>query len=454
MAGENAAPAAAAAPAPAAPPASPGNFDAVVQANVARSQQSSAPAQQTPATVTRLPHPQTAQPVPAALEQPPANDNAQPVEPLPELQLPDGDPLAEQIHGMQLRAIVDAIKNGELPAELLEHVRVPVKLGGEDGFVSAQEAGRGYMRISDYTRGTQQIAKDVGQIERIKGQLRSVLEGFDKPEGFEQRMDEWGLRSLANGMVTKNWMTAAPDGSRQPNVAAFREDMRRLGMHDVFRAAAIAYATEHSQRMNHFMGPNQYTDQQQYDAAYQRAKQLVLGMEGNEDGLWTQRLAAEAEAEKLKRANWKTEQERLLAARQQQPQDTTQLQREVNQLAAESLQKLGYRIDQPHAFEYFDSHLTALVVAARRLGLQKTTAEFVADAVQATAEDLAKERAIRGGQRPGGAAGLAQGALPAQPTAAPTTAPGSRKKGGSLADFNEYTAYLDEQERKRRNGGR
>lgn len=441
----------------AAPAATPANFSAAIAANVQRaSAQPATPAPAQPAMPAPAPPtggaPATggirhgvpagtpAAPAPAdpaaafdaalqAAQQPPANDNAQ--DPNAELAALQGeqppDPFAEQIHGLELRAIVDAIKQGQLPAQLLEQLKVTTKVGGRELPISVEEARRGYMRLSDYTQETQRTAAQQQQLEGVKQQLRGLFDGWDKPEGFEQGMFRMGLVQNARALVTKNW-----GNPQQPNPQGLLDDMRRLGHWDTFKQAAELYA-------------NQWAAEQQMDPA------VRADLQRQRDEMWRARLAAETEVETSKRKAWEQEKEKLLAQskQRQNPQQQAQAMQQLRQLKTAAFQQHGIK-PSPAADTYFDQNCAAIRRMAERRGERVTAQQIIQQAAQATAEQLGDvqyqhAQSLGNGAQPAATAQPAQpqAALPARPAAAPVTAPSQLKRGGTHADFLDRVGTLN-----------
>lgn len=195
--------AAAAAPAP-----TPDNLGAVIAHNLRQAE----PAK---------PAPQAKAPPAAA----PANDNAAPLDPgdeemaalfeqevAPEGEIDDeleqqADPLDEEVHGHKARAIIDAIKQGQLPAELLAQLKGVAKINGQEVQVSLAEALAGYQRMADYTNGK----KEAKRLQR---------EATERIASVRQMFENW---NSADALIA---------------------GLRRLGKSEVFHQAAIAHARE------------------------------------------------------------------------------------------------------------------------------------------------------------------------------------------------------------------
>ena len=423
----------------AAAPATPANFEANI---AARNAPAATPAP-APAAASATPPPGITHGVPAPANAPtedpaavfnaalqaanqPANDNA--IDPSSdpalaaiqaEQQQGQADPFAEEVHGLQLRAIVDAIKNGQLPNEVLEHVKVTAKVNGRELPISVREAANGYMRLSDYTQSTQRVAQEQQQVEAIKAQLRGVFEGWDKPEGYEQAMFRMGLVPQMRATLTKNWGTP-----QQPNVQGFLDDMRRLGHWDTFVAAADTFGM-------------QWGAEQKLDPGV-RAE-----LERQRSEMWKARLAAEAEVEQNKLKAWQAERDQLLRAREQQrnPQERQQVQQKMEAMRAEAFTKHGIP-NTPGARKTYEDNRDALIRLARQRGQGLTMEQLVADAVQATQEQLgdalhelrsrqpAQQQSAAPQQQP-----AAQGALPARPAAAPATTASPISRRGTPDEF-------------------
>lgn len=436
-------------------PATPSNFAAGIAANVARASAPAAtpapspavPATGTPAPTGGIRHgvpagtPAAAQPddpqaafdaAIRAAQQPPANDNAAPADPAAELAALQGeqptDPLAEQVHGLELRAIVEAIKAGNLPSEVLEHVKVVAKVNGRELPISVREAANGYMRLTDYTQETQRAAATIQQIEGVKAQIASLFDNWDKPgDGFEQGMFRMGLVPKAREMVTKNWGTP-----QQPNPQGLLDDMRRLGHWDTFKRAAELYA-------------DQWAAEEKLDPI------MRAQLQRDRDEMWKARLTAESEVDAGKRKTWEQERAQLLKQRQQQPPNPQQQQaalKQLNDFRVAEFQRFGLPENDALRSDFVTNYKLA-ANAARSRREQVTTQELASRATQMIWEKVGDLRAAASAapaaqqqqapvQQPAAVA-----SLPARPAAAPVTAPSPLKRGGTPDDFAQRLATLN-----------
>lgn len=399
----------------AAVPASPSNFSAVVRGNLAAAPAPSAPAQppasqSQPSQVTSIPAPTQNDALPP---QEPANDNAQPPpeQQLGQEQAPPEDPWMRQLHGVPVRELVDALERGELPEPVLNAIKGIAKVNGKELPVSLREALNGYMRLTDHTQKTQELAKHFDELDNSRGQLRALFDGWDsKPEVFAQGMERMGLMPQVRSVVTREWGTA-----EQPNVEGYMGSMRRLGHWNTFQAAAKAYASWYSQRLNAF---NPAGTQE----GHARAVQMIKELESEQAANWKARVEAEGVTESARREQWKRERDQMLAQRRQQPQQNehAQIAQQIGQLRSQQLLQLGIlNANSTQAYveavhQRFESAMGQLVGIARRSGAQESLESLVSKAAQIVAEHIAEAPRTPAQQPP------AQG-LPVRPAGAPTT---------------------------------
>lgn len=373
----------------------------------------------------------------------PANQNAEPQTAEQQLQTEQpsaGDPWAEVLHesGVSVKDAIDALKRGEMPEALLDHLKTTVNPNGNPIQVSLREAGKGYMRISDYTRQKQELVALQGDTENRIGKVRELFNGWQTPDGLEQGLERMALMPTVRQIVTKNWGTA-----EKPNVQGFVDDMRRLGMWQVFQHAVGHEASRWEQRAQ------RYGWNRQDPAAMARAEQMISEDERSQEELWKARLEAETERNNAKKTTWEVQQQQLLAQRQQQPDPQAQQAelRQIHDLKTSAFGVLGIPA-HPIADQYFAQNFIALANMAKQAGQQLPQTELVAQAVQATYEQLGDDREKLPGAKPGvglarpAANGNAQPQLGARPAGAPTSQASQLPRSGSLTDFRERMAKL------------
>lgn len=445
-----------AAPAPAsspALPATPGNFGAFIATAGQLPNNAAAP----PSPVATPAQPMPA--APAAEAAPPANDglnddqrafNAQLAaqmmgEELPadagDPNAPPADPMAEQVHGVAVRDLIEAIKAGGLPDEVVKALRFTVNPNGREIEVDGDELRRGYMRISDYTRGTQQTAELQRTVEQERGKVRAIAEGLLKPETFGPTLEKMGLTSQAQAVVSAKWMQ-----NGQPNPEAFMNDMRRMGQWPAFMAAVMQYGQSYSERKRQLMG-GQNTPEA---AAY--ADRLIDHLEAQEGAVWEERLKAERDGEAVRREKWKIEQQQLLAQRQQQNPAIDQRLQTIHQSKIAGQQRRGLAQLAPEAQaavdQAFVQHYRALEANEHRRTGQMPDPSYIAEqALQAAIERL--EDAGWQFPKPNGQAPARQPvtpaptAMPTRPAAAPvTTSAGQVPNSGTPDDFKKRLNIL------------
>lgn len=194
-------------------PATPGNFRENMQARRA-APQPAAPAPTAPESAPAAP---PAQPPPAAQadtitdaqgrtidmrtglpvgEQPPAPAAAPPDPSLaPESGPPAPDPLqpgdpetpvAAELHGLPETQVLEALRAGELPAELYDYVTITGVIDGEEVPISLADARDGHLRHLDYSRKTQEVAEQRRNAEQL---ATSALQTFDSWRDLQQPME-------------------------------------------------------------------------------------------------------------------------------------------------------------------------------------------------------------------------------------------------------------------------
>jgi hypothetical protein len=341
------------------------------------------------------------------------------------------DPLAEVVHGVAARDVLDAIKAGELPPALADKVMIRVKVNGNELPVSVGEAGRGYMRISDYTNAKMQLSESRAALDADKGKLREVFTGWDTPEGLAAGLDKMGLIGSARDAVTKSWGTP-----QAPNVRGFIEDLRRMGHHKLLSDATVALALEANQRFKAFGG----------DVDPQRAEQLIAHFEQSEAQQWDERVRLEREREAVKAELWKIKRDALLAQQQKQSAapDANAFVAQVHTLKTAEFARVGITAT-PIADQYFARSFQHADRVLRERGTPPKLSEVVQMATQITMEQLGDDRAQHGGTAAPAQqhAAAPPAALPARPTAAPMTSAAAKLPStGTADDFASRLAAL------------
>jgi len=156
----------------------------------------------------------------------------------PELEGETLDLLEAELHGHKGRAILEALKAGGLPAELLAVLKATAKVNGQEIPVTLKEALEGYQRTSDYTRGKQELQTQRRQVQEKLAALDGMITGWDS-----------GDKLLAG--------------------------LRRLGKGDAFRQAAISYAREELENKR-LMTENPAAYQARLEAKAEREKREAL----------------------------------------------------------------------------------------------------------------------------------------------------------------------------------
>lgn len=359
---------------------------------------------------------------------------------------------AEVVPGVSAKDAIEAMKRGELPEALLTQLKGVARINGRELPISFREALNGYMRQSDYTRGTTEIADQVEKLNTQKQALLQLFNGWNQEDGtpLGQSLEKMGLLNQARAAVTRNWGT--PD---KPSIEGFMDDMRRMGRWDLFKQAAVAHSGWFDARYRRYGGT--YGQNPQADEAARRA---VAEDEQQHQQLWGARIQAETAAQQAQRQAFEHQNQQTLAT--QQTQDTSQQQGQQQFLIhVHSLKTSAFGVVKlqatPVADRYFVENLQAGMRLAQLQGTQKPIEQLVSEAVQSTLEQLGDDRHSQGGN------GASQGApqqqqqsgasvspvarppsLSARPQGAPITQASSVPRGGTPADFDRRLTALKE----------
>jgi len=226
--------------APAAPAPTLDNFRDVVQHNLRQAkaaeggqqQQERAPARAARQQPQAEQEPEERDPVADALGDDPlegdelADDDA----PLEGDEEAVSDLLEEELHGHKGRAILEALKAGGLPAELLAQIKATAKVNGQDVAVTLQEALEGYQRTSDYTRGKKE-ARDLTRKaqERIDA-VNDLIGSWDSGEkllaGVKRLGKMKGFREAAIAFAKEEWEDEQMR-TKNPEAHRVRQELRQ-----------------------------------------------------------------------------------------------------------------------------------------------------------------------------------------------------------------------------------
>lgn len=141
----------------------------------------------------------------------PGADDAIPKEPAPGAQedaaadADDGEPLdppaddaseAELLHGLKQEDVLAALKEGRLPDELLEHLTITQTIDGKEVPVTLAEARQNGMRLSDYSRKSNQLADDRRQFDGAREDFITMAKSWRSNTPEQRRMtrqmwEEW-----------------------------------------------------------------------------------------------------------------------------------------------------------------------------------------------------------------------------------------------------------------------
>jgi len=140
-------------------------------------------------------------------EDPEAADDA-PLDPDSEVEIdPDESPAeVEPIHGLEPDAILDAIKAGEIPAELMDKLTITQTIDGEDVRVTLEEARKNGMRLSHYSRKNNALAEDKRAFEGARDDFAQMVRSWkdNTPQGRSQTLqmlEDWITPEVLHELV-------------------------------------------------------------------------------------------------------------------------------------------------------------------------------------------------------------------------------------------------------------
>ena len=140
----------------------------------------------------------------------------------------EGTSLDEVIHGMTARDILESIKSGEIPADLLKTLQVTARINGEDLQISVDEARRGYQRLSDYSRSKNELKEQAAQIHQFRASIDQMIDGWKDPASLRKGMAKLGLQQPlfeAAKMLAQEYMV---EQSLPPGERALRAQLRQM----------------------------------------------------------------------------------------------------------------------------------------------------------------------------------------------------------------------------------
>jgi hypothetical protein len=116
---------------------------------------------------------------------------------------PVTDPLDEEVQyeveggekrGMKMRDVIASLKEGIVPKELHGSLQFEVTDAGQQRVVSAAEMASGYLRMSHYTKGRQEIASERQEHKEFRDGFNQTMESAKKsPEDFRRTMRRMGF---------------------------------------------------------------------------------------------------------------------------------------------------------------------------------------------------------------------------------------------------------------------
>jgi hypothetical protein len=121
-----------------------------------------------------------------------AEDGTEVADPIEDDESEATDGQDDIIHGMSSKEIIDGIKKGEVPAGLLDKLKVNVTVDGQNSLVSVDEARKGYMRMSHYTQGRQQAKEAVAQAQSQIDNVRKMFEGWNSGDALIRGLKRLG----------------------------------------------------------------------------------------------------------------------------------------------------------------------------------------------------------------------------------------------------------------------
>ncbi len=108
----------------------------------------------------------------------------------------EGEPTAEGeetelFSGLTQEAIMQAVKDGQVPPELMETMTIPVQINGETHNVPLAEAAKGHMRMADYSRNYQKLLDERGEFEGHRTGFDTMFDTWKDKGNADRTWREW-----------------------------------------------------------------------------------------------------------------------------------------------------------------------------------------------------------------------------------------------------------------------
>lgn len=123
-----------------------------------------------------------------------AADDAEPFDDEPDA---EQEPEVEPIHGLKPDDILNAIKDGKIPDELMDKLTITQTIDGEDVPVTLAEARKNGMRLSDYSRKNNELQVERRQFETARDDLVTMVQSWKDPTPEGRRRTRQMLEDYA-----------------------------------------------------------------------------------------------------------------------------------------------------------------------------------------------------------------------------------------------------------------
>ena len=296
----------------------------------------------------------------------------------------DAEGEGDLIHGMKADDILKALRDGVVPDELLDKLRVKLKINGEEVPATLAEYREGAMRLSEYSRSRQKLATDRREFEQAQN-------------GFVQMVDTW-----------------------KQDIGSARRDLEMLGV--PLEKLARVIAEEHVQMEQMTPGERQLHEQnrelrRQHERMMAQMQAATTGAEQTRGDSARRELA-----ERIGRFR------PVAFAGAKIPDSPTARTMFVNHLGA--LWDAGTELTQ----DMCDMAARATAEELTHMARQHLQATGGAAPSPARAQVAQREAGRQGGQAR---------ALPARPASSGAAGGGAPAKGGTVSDFDAYLRKLN-----------
>ena len=107
----------------------------------------------------------------------------------------DASEWEQDLHGITTRQAIDALKAGTLPPELAKNIKIMAKINGIEVPISIEEAGKGYQRLSDYSRQKNELREQAQQVAGMRDSFDQMVQSWKgDPRALRKGMEQLGLQ--------------------------------------------------------------------------------------------------------------------------------------------------------------------------------------------------------------------------------------------------------------------